>query len=42
MGHFSNPTKFFEMLVRSGKAVIDNNPITRWAVANTELREDVN
>lgn len=42
MGHFSNPTKLFEMLVRSGRAIIDNNPITRWAISNTELREDVN
>ena len=42
IGHFSNPTKMFEMLVRSGQCIIDNNAVVRWAIANTELKEDPN
>lgn len=42
LGNFNRPTKEFERLLRSGKAIIDNNPITRWCFANVALKADHN
>lgn len=40
LGSFNRPTKEFERLVRTGKVVIDNNPVTRWCFGNVSLKED--
>jgi len=40
LGNFNKPTKFFEMLVRSGKCIIDNNPAIDWCLSNVELMWD--
>lgn len=37
LGYFNGPTKFFEMLVRSGKCIIDKNIVTDWCFSNCEL-----
>lgn len=42
LGNFNQPTKYFEMLVKSGKCVIDNNPAVRWCFGNVELKFDAN
>lgn len=42
IGNFNKPTKTFEMLAKSGKVVIDNNPVTRWCFSNVELKFDYN
>lgn len=39
---FNKPTKEFERLLKTGKIVIDNNPITRWCFANVSLKYDHN
>lgn len=41
LGSFNKPTKFFEMLVRSGRCIIDANPALDWMFANVELKEDM-
>ena len=40
LGSFNKPTKFFEMLVRSGKCIIDKNPAVEWCLCNCELAFD--
>lgn len=40
--NFNRPTKTFERLIKMGKVVIDDNPITRWCFANVTLKEDHN
>lgn len=40
--NFNKPTKEFERLVKMGKVVIDNNPITRYCFANVALKADHN
>lgn len=40
LGAYNKPTKEFERLTKSGKVAIDNNPITRWCIANTALKID--
>ena len=40
--HFNQSTKSFERLLKLGRIVIDNNPITRWCFANVVLKEDHN
>lgn len=40
--HFNKPTKTFERLIKMGKVIIDNNPITRWCFANVTIKEDHN
>ena len=40
--HFNKPTKEFERLIKSGKIIIDNNPITRWCFSNVSLKYDHN
>ena len=39
---FNKPTKELERLIKSGKVVIDNNPITRWNFSNVVLKSDYN
>lgn len=39
---FNRPTKEFERLIKSGKVVIDDNPITRWCFSNVVLKRDFN
>lgn len=40
--NFNKPTKEFERLTKSGKIVIDDNPITRWCFSNAVLKYDTN
>lgn len=40
--NFNKPTKEFERLIKMGRVIIDNNPITRWCFANVVLKEDHN
>ena len=42
LGNFNKPTKELERSILSGKALIDNNPITRWNFANVALKVDHN
>lgn len=42
IGSFNKPTKFFEMLIRSGKCIIDSNPAVSWCFGNVELMIDHN
>lgn len=39
---FNQPTKEFERLLKSGRIVIDDNPITRWCFRNAALKYDHN
>ena len=38
--NFNRPTREFERLLKSGKVVLDNNPITRWCVSNCVLKHE--
>lgn len=40
--NFNRPTKEFERLLKGGKVVIDDNPITRWCFSNAVLKYDTN
>lgn len=40
--NFNKPTKEFERLIKSGKVILDNNPITRWCFSNVALKFDHN
>lgn len=40
LGNFNRPTKLFEMLVKSGKVIIDSNPCVKWCFGNVELKYD--
>lgn len=42
LGNFNKPTKLFEMLVKSGKVIIDTNPCVKWCFGNVELKIDYN
>ena len=42
LSSFNRPTKFFEMLVKSKKCIIDSNPAVDWCFANVELGLDHN
>lgn len=42
LGNFNKPTKYFEILVKQGKVVIDTNACVRWAFSNVELKYDWN
>lgn len=42
LGNFNKPTKFLEMLIKSGRCVIDTNPCIKWCFANVELKYDYN
>ena len=39
---FNRPTKEFERLIKSGRVIIDDNPITRWCYSNVVLKYDHN
>lgn len=40
LSSFNKPTKFFEMLVKSKRCVIDANPAVEWCLSNVELMFD--
>lgn len=40
--NFNKPTKTFEILIKSGQVIIDDNEVVRWAFSNVELKEDFN
>ena len=42
IGNFNRPVKEFERLIKSGKVIIDKNPITNWMFSNVELKCDAN
>lgn len=42
LGNFNKPTKLLEMLIKSDKVIIDNNPCVRWCFGNVELKTDWN
>ena len=39
---FNRPTKEFERLLKSGKVILDHNPITNWCFENCTLKFDHN
>ncbi len=41
-GALNKPTRYMEIIARSGRAVFDDNPILRWNFANCEIIEDSN
>ena len=41
-GALNKPTRYMEIIARSGKSVFDDNPIIRWNFANCEIIEDNN
>ncbi|KJJ88144.1 phage terminase [Prevotella intermedia ZT] len=41
-GALNKPTRYMEIIARSGRAVFDDNPILRWNFANCEIFEDSN
>lgn len=41
-GALNKPTRYMEIIARSGKAVFFDNPIIRWNFANCEIIEDNN
>lgn len=42
LGNFNKPTREMERLLLSGKAVVENNEITRWCFKNVTLKSDYN
>lgn len=42
MGNMSIPTTQMELFVRSGKVIIDDNPITAWMFSNVVIKSDYN
>ena len=42
VGNFSQPTKYMEMLIRSGKCIIDYNTAVLWCFNNIRLKVDCN
>lgn len=40
LGNFNKPTKMMEILIKSGKVIIDATPIIRWQFSNVELKFD--
>lgn len=42
LGNFNRPTREMERLIKSGKAIIDNNEINRWCFKNVTLKSDHN
>ena len=40
--NFNKPTKYFEILIKSGKIILDDNEITRWCFSNVYLKTDHN
>ena len=42
LGNFNKPTREMERLLLSGKAIVENNEITRWCFRNVTLKSDYN
>lgn len=42
IGNFNRPTKYFEMLMLSGRIVLNDNPIDRWCIRNVNIKMDAN
>ena len=42
LGNFNKPTKFLEMLIRSGRCIIDDNISVMWMFNNVKLKIDLN
>ena len=42
IGKFNKPTKAFERLILSDRAILENNPIIRWMINNVVIRMDYN
>lgn len=42
LGNFNKPTKYLEMLIRSGKCIIDYNTAVLWCFNNVRLKIDYN
>lgn len=42
IGNFTKPVRTFELLLKRGDIIIDDNPITRWCFQNVVLKEDAN
>lgn len=42
LGAFNKPTKYLEMLIRSGKCIIDKNSAVLWCFNNVRLKVDYN
>ena len=42
LSNFNKPTKLLEMLINSGRCVIDYNPVVLWAFSNVEIKIDSN
>lgn len=42
LGNFNKPTKYLEMLIRSGRCIIDNNTAVLWCFNNVRLKIDYN
>lgn len=42
LANFNKPTKFFTMLVLSGRCIIDSNPAVDWCFGNVEIMRDHN
>lgn len=40
--NFNSPTKLFEILIKGGRMILDNNEAVRWCLNNCELAEDHN
>lgn len=40
LGNFNRPTKYLEMIIRSGKCIIDENICVLWAFNNVKLKID--
>ena len=40
--NFNQPTKTFEILIKQGKVILENNEITRWCFGNVYLKSDHN
>ena len=42
LGNFNRPTKQFELLLKSGRIVMDNNPMVLWCFSSSTLKRDFN
>ena len=42
LGNFNKPTKFLEILIRTGRCIIDENICVLWAFNNVKLKIDYN
>ena len=42
LGNFNKPTKYLEILIRSGRCVIDKNSAVLWCFNNVRLKTDYN